>query len=267
MSAQRRLYAMRRRRATKTRPHAPPRPALSWPGALWDHRRWYGQRAVRGHPLSSITRLAIFGGFACLFATGCGETRQDAHEPTGRYTVSIARASFPAQQRMVQPSTLELEVRNTSAKTMPNVAITLDSLSYIEKFPHLSDPRRPAWIIDEGPGPRSPRPVETNSIDPPGGGQTAYVNTWALGALAPGHTRTFTWHLTPVKAGIHKVDFAVAAGLSGKARAVLADGSEPTGHFTVDIASTPAKTSVNPQTGQIRPGSPPVSQTPVGVSP
>ena len=25
----------------------------------------------------------------------------------------------------------------------------------------------------------------------PGGGQTAYVNTWALGPLAPGHTQTF----------------------------------------------------------------------------
>ena len=49
---------------------------------------------------------------------------------------------------------------------------------------------------------------------------TAYSNTWALGALQPGQTATFDWGVTAVKAGTYVVQYRVAAGLNGKAKAV-----------------------------------------------
>jgi len=79
---------------------------------------------------------------------------------------------------------------------------------------------------------------------------TAYSNTWALGPLKPGQSVTFKWKVTPVKAGMHVVHWEVAAGLNGKARARLADGSVPQGSFTVTIHSKPQQAYVNNQ-GQI----------------
>ena len=46
------------------------------------------------------------------------------------------------------------------------------------------------------------------------------------------------------------VAWEVAAGLNGKAKAVLADGSLPHGTFTVNVSSAPAQTYVN-NNGQI----------------
>jgi len=103
--------------------------------------------------------------------------------------------------------------------TIPDVAVTLDSLSYASTYPNLAANRRPVWIVNTGPGPVPARPVETAAVNPPGGGDTAFVNTWALGALAPGAVERFVWRVTPVRTGVHTVHFAVAAGLDGKARA------------------------------------------------
>lgn len=212
--------------------------------------------------------LALCGGLiGSLASSGCGEARQDANEASGRYRVQIVRASFPARQRISEEETLELQIRNASLRTIPNLAVTLDSLSYQSTYPHLSDPKRPIWIVDRGPGPRSPRPVETAWITDADGGATAYVNTWALGPLAPGRTRTFAWHVTPVKAGLHKVFYIVAGGLSGKAHAVLAGGAVPAGRFVVHVAPAPLQTHVNPVTGAVEVGPAPLSTGPVGVSP
>ncbi len=95
---------------------------------------------------------------------------------------------------------------------------------------------------------------ETQEVSPPGGAQTAYVNTWALGALAPGKTRTFVWQVVPVKAGTYTVHYSVAAGLAGKAKARLASGAPAAGQFAVDIAPAPELTHVNPATGHIEGG-------------
>ena len=65
------------------------------------------------------------------------------------------------------------------------------------------------------------------------------MNTWALGALAPGKTRTFIWHVVPVKAGAHTVHYSVAAGLAGKAKARLTSGAPAAGQFAVNIAPAP----------------------------
>jgi hypothetical protein len=72
---------------------------------------------------------------------------------------------------------------------------------------------------------------------------TAYSNTWALGALAPGRTATFIWHVTAVQPGVHVLAWEVAAGLNGKAKA-LQNGTTPGGNITVLVHKAPAKTYV-----------------------
>ena len=187
-------------------------------------------------------------------SAGCGGTRQDAHEPKGTFTVQVVKASFPAQQSIARETRMVLQVRNTGTQTVPNVAVSIDSFAYTSDYPELASNKRPIWVVETGPGAIPQRPVESETVSPPGGGQTAYVNTWALGALAPGHTGTFVWRVMPVKAGRYTVHYTVAAGLSGRARAQLADGGPAVGHFTVEIAPRPPATHVDPETGQVVPG-------------
>ena len=59
------------------------------------------------------------------------------------------------------------------------------------------------------------------------------------------------WALTAVKAGRHVVAWEVAAGLNGKAKAVVAGrGGLPHGTFTVHVGSQPPQSYVN-NNGQI----------------
>jgi len=188
--------------------------------------------------------------------SGCGgSSRQNADEPEKTYTVSIPHASFPAKQSIVHPVTMTVAVHNTSAATIPNVAVSVDSFEYTSSYPGLADRKKPIWVVETGPGAVAKMPVESESVSPPGGGQTAYVNTWALGSLPPGHTSTFRWHLMPIKTGTYTVRYTVAAGLAGHAKARLADGSIPHGQFTATITQPPPPTHVNPSTGQVEPGS------------
>ncbi len=149
---------------------------------------------------------------------------------------------------------MTLRVRNTSTATIPNLAVTVDAFSYVSDFPELASNRRPIWVVEQGPGAIPKRPVQSQAVSPPGGGQTAYVNTWALGPLAPGHSQTFAWRVTPVKPGLYTVHYTIAPGLAGRSRARLAGGAIPHGHFKVAIAPRPPATHVNPETGQVEPG-------------
>jgi hypothetical protein len=214
--------------------------------------RWYRGLAVRGCH-ASIAVLLVSA--AAALASGCGGgTRQDAREPDATFSVAIAHASFPRLQSIARPATLTLRVRNTSTATIPNLAITIDSFGYVSNLPELASSKRPIWVVEQGPGAVPKRPVRSQAISPPGGGQTAYVNTWALGPLAPGHVQTFAWRVTPVKSGLYTVHYTVAAGLSGRARARLAGGALPHGRFKVAIAPRPPATHVNPETGRVEPG-------------
>ena len=173
---------------------------------------------------------------AAVAFAGCGGgTRQDANEPSGMFRVDIVRASFPAKQRLAEPQRFVITVRNAGSKAVPNVAVTVDSFATRSEQAGLADPSRAVWIVDDGPR----------------GGDTAYVNTWALGRLAPGQTKRFVWRVTAVQPGTHTVKWQVAAGLNGKARAVLDDNQAPAGSFTVDISSRPAQSHVNPATGEV----------------
>ena len=191
---------------------------------------------------------------SALLASGCGAARQDAHETAGPYTMKLVRASFPAKQTIARPTKLRLEVRNTGSSTAPNVVVTLNSLNRTENYPELAADKRPIWAIERGPGRIPHPPVQSQEVSQLGAGQTAYVSTWALGSLAAGRTRTFLWTLAHVKSGLHTVEYTIAAGLAGKAKAQLASRGAVHGHFTVDIAAAPAVNQVDPNTGKVVPG-------------
>jgi hypothetical protein len=192
---------------------------------------------VRGWPgIRGCARAALACGALAL--TGCGGgTPQDAHEKSGTYTLDILNASFPTEQRLADRTTLSITVRNADDKRVPDVAVTVEgaeasapaaAFAESNSQPGLADPSRPVWILDEGPR----------------GGDTAYTNTWALGPLDRGQTKTFVWHVTAVKPGVHTIRYRVAAGLNGKAKAKLASGDEPKGTFTINIANAPANAKV-----------------------
>jgi hypothetical protein len=201
--------------------------------------------------------LGLLCASAVLVGACGGGARQDAHEVARSYDMKVVRASFPAKQSIARPTSLELQVRNTGRRTVPNIAVTLDSFQYTENFRELAADKRPIWAIERGPGAIAKAPVESQEVSQPGGGQTAYVNTWVLGPLPSGRTRTFLWKVVPVKSGTHTVHFYVAAGLGGRAKAQLAGGGAVQGAFAVDIAPAPPNTHVDPATGRVEPGGAP----------
>ena len=220
--------------------------------------------------LRTLGALLVAAG--SLLAAGCGAgARQDANEPKATFRMRVVHASFPVLQAIARPATLVLSVRNTGLRTVPNVAVTLDSFYYTSNYPELAANKRPVWVVEAGPGAIPRRPVQSQAVSPPGGGQTAYVNTWALGPLAPGRVQTFLWRVVPVKAGLHTVRFAVSAGLAGNARATVssgagllglrpaASGGPVGGLFVVHIASAPPPTHVDPNTGRVVPGARPLT--------
>src|SRR5439155_25220863 len=86
--------------------------------------------------------------------------------------------------------------------------------------PTLADQAKPVWILDKGPP----------------GADTAYANTWAMGRLEPGQSRTFEWRLTAVHAGRYTVGYSVFPGLNGNARPA---GGRTRGAFDVAISDQP----------------------------
>jgi hypothetical protein len=173
---------------------------------------------------------------AVLGVAGCGGgARQDAGEPAKTYRVAIVRSSFPARQRLAAPARLVVEVRNTGKATVPNVAVTVESFSARSERPDLADSDRPVWVIDR----------------PPAGSATAYTSTWALGPVFAGETKRFVWRVTPVQTGTHRLRLRVAAGLAGRAKAVLSGNRAPERQVTVRISSRPARARVDAETGAV----------------
>jgi hypothetical protein len=163
---------------------------------------------------------------------GCGGgDRQDKAEPEGSFRLQVTGASFPAKQSIAERSTLRIQVRNTDSKTAPNVAVTIETaakqaggapqaFAQVRSDPGLADPSRPVWILDRAPT----------------GGETAYTNTWALGPLRAGETKTFEWRVTAVQPGSYTVGYRVSPGLAGKAKLA---GGQGAGRFRVTVDDAP----------------------------
>jgi hypothetical protein len=195
--------------------------------------------------LSELMRNAL-ALLATLLIAGCGSgPRQDADEPEGSYKLEVAGAKFPASQSIAETATMEVQVRNADSKAVPNVAVTVETdpaktgegtVAFGQRVddPRLSDSERPVWIVNEGPR----------------GGDSAATNTWALGRLGAGKTKTFTWKVTAVQAGSYTIHYRIAPGLAGKAK--LAAGGRTDGQFKVKIEDKPVPARVDDDGNVVR---------------
>jgi hypothetical protein len=175
----------------------------------------------------------------CLLAVaGCGGgERQDENEPEGNFPVEVVQAQFPEKQKLAKRSDLVLTLRNAGDKTIPNIAMTVNGFDEQENDPDLADPTRPVFAVNGVQVKIAGFPEAKDAT--PRGCDTAYVNTWACGPLEPKEKRTFRWSVTAVKAGDFKINWRVAAGLDGKAKAVAAGGGPaPRGQFSGTISDT-----------------------------
>lgn len=200
-----------------------------------------GTRSRRGSRRTAAAIVAV-----ALTATGCGGgERQDAGEKKAKYRLEVSSASFPAQQSISQSSTLAIRVRNSDSKTAPNVAVTVETAAAKPGQSSTSfgqtggdavqaDATRPVWIVDTGPA----------------GGDSAATNTWALGRLSPGQTRTFKWKVTAVLPGSYRINYRISPGLNGNAR--LAGGGRTKGSFKVNIDAKPVAARVDDNGNVVR---------------
>ena len=192
--------------------------------------------------MTAFTRSVIvrlLGAAAIALAAGCGGSDRRDNDESGRsFDVQISRATFPERQTLAGDSELRITVENKDGRTVPNVAVTVDSFTRAGEQAGEADPRRPVWIVDAGPV----------------GGETANAGTWALGPLAPGQRRTFTWKVTAVAAGAHEVAYRVSPSLG--AETSIADPAAAAGRFRVRISGKPTPSRVDPQTGAVVRGGP-----------
>jgi len=174
----------------------------------------------------------------CLLAlAGCGGgERQDENEPEGNFAVEVVRASFPDHQKLAKSSDMIVTVRNAGDKTIPDIAVTVNGFDERKKDPDLADPTRPVFAVNGVQVEIAGFPEAKDAT--PRGCDTAYVNTWACGPLKPDEEKTFRWTVTAVQAGDYRIDWRVAAGLDGKAKAVAAGGGPaPRGQFSGTISN------------------------------
>jgi hypothetical protein len=177
--------------------------------------------------------MVLAGTLVSLGACG-GGAKEDANDPTGTFKVDVPRASFPGNQRLAQESTLEITVVNKDSREIPRLAVSVDGFSQRRDDATLADPSRPIWIINQA-------PLNADS---------ALTNTWALGPVGPGQSRTFKWKVTPVRSGTYSVRYRVAAGLFGKAKVEdTTTGAPPKGSFIARVLRTPRPLPPQPSSG------------------
>jgi hypothetical protein len=191
---------------------------------------------------SSRRRLAVVVASA-LAVAGCGQERQDADAPSGRFSLDVTEASFPAKQHISEAATLRLEVENTGDRAVPNLAVVVETAAKEGGAPAsfaqdvgdatLADSERPVWILDEAPR----------------GGESAYTNTWAVGPLGEGQSRTVEWKLTAIKPGSYTVAWRLAPSLEGD---VSLAGGRTEGEFAVTISDRPVPARVNDEGEVVR---------------
>lgn len=189
--------------------------------------RWYVRGALRARSVAALCLIAVAG-------CGGGE-RQDENEPEGKYPVEVVRAAFPQKQKLAKSSDLVVTVRNAGRETIPNIALTVNGLDERKDDPELADPTRPVFALNGVQVEIAGFPEAKDAG--PRGCDTAYVNTWACGPLRPNQQKTFRWSVTAVRAGDFDINWRVAAGLDGKAKAVAAGGGPaPRGQFSGTIS-------------------------------
>jgi hypothetical protein len=225
-----------------------------------------------------MKRCGLLVLLSALVLAACGGERLDVNEPQASFTVSVPNQSFPTSQTMSEHTHLKIAIRNDSNKTIPNVNVTICNVTclpgpgqtyqqraqsgegvYTQPFataprsgnnasttpPTTENPAYQIWVVDRPPGPCTGRQGYSCAGASFGGNVSYDANTWQKGPLKPGATATFDWAVTAVKPGHWKVGWVVSAGLSGKAKALLSNGSMPHGTFPVTITTTPGQSYVD----------------------
>lgn len=188
----------------------------------------------------SVALLLV--GVVAVAGCGGGE-RQDENEPEGQFRVEVVKATFPKQQKLAKRSELEIVIRNADSKEVPNVAVTLKGLDRRKEDPDLADQRRPVFVVN-GQFKEFGNIEDAQAKTPNGIENPAYVDTWSLGPLKPGESKSFKWDVTAVQAGPYQLDYTVSAGLDGKAKAVDSSGETPVGVFSGTISDAPPQTRI-----------------------
>lgn len=192
---------------------------------------------------------------SALTLAACGsEEPQDANEPEGDFEVEVTQSEFPVKQRLAETSDLILGVENTGEETVPELAFTIStdegtadgSFKIRSEQPGLANPNRSVWILEN----KYPRFEGTPPPAGLSGGFRAQTNTFGFGPLEPGETKDVIWRVTPVQPGTYTLNYRVAAGLDGNAKAVTASGDEVKGSFNVTITDKPPEATVNDK-GQV----------------
>jgi hypothetical protein len=169
-----------------------------------------------------------------LASCGGGE-RRDAGVPDGTFTVAVERATFAPRQRLAQRNALVLRVRNAGEETIPNLVVTVRGFKDQLAGARNADSGRDLWIVDREPA----------------GTTTTFADTWTAGRLKPGATTELRWEVTPAVAGRHRLTYEIAPSIAGAGRAELAGGAAPRGALTVQVTDKPAKSRVDPRTGEV----------------
>lgn len=179
----------------------------------------------------------------------CGESSSDSNQPSGKYRLQVTEASLPTLQRLGQVSLMRLGIRNSGAKTIPALTVTVtvagkegrdSSLPFGVHDPQagLAQADRPVWVLEE----TYPRLAGSSE---PGGAATSNRKTFDFGPLKPGATTKAVWKLSAVKAGKFTLLYRIDAGLSGTATAVTSGGVAPGGTFVTEITAALPETEVN----------------------
>lgn len=210
-------------------------------------------------PLALLTATVISA--IVIGACGSGDP-QDANEPAGDYEVEITNSKFPTKQGLAGTSDLRLGVENTGTETVPELAFTIfttqsgageaggatdgtadGSFNVLSDQPGLENANRPVWVLEN----KFPRFADEPPPQGLSGGFRAQTNTFGFGPLQPGESREVVWRITPVQAGTYTLNYIVAAGLDGNAKAVTSSGEDVKGEFVVEISDEPPKARVNNQ--------------------
>jgi hypothetical protein len=187
--------------------------------------------------------LVALAAAALLGACGGGESADT--EPSGTFHVKVTDAEFPSLQHLGQTTLLQLDVRNTGDRTVPNLTISFTikgeesslPFGYSDPGPEIAQPDRPVWVLSA----TYPRLVDSSD---PGGASTSNAKTFAFGPLKPGETTSAVWKLNAVRAGKYALLYDIDAGLSGEAKAETEGGVSPGGTFTAEISDRLPETEV-----------------------
>ena len=185
-----------------------------------------------------MTALLASGlGICSLGLAACGGSSNGSNQSTasGLYPVDLPVQSFPTVQHVGKATALRLAVRNTGAKAIPDVTVTLTTgnagtaappFAEIDPQKGLAQHWRQVWLLDLGPV----------------NGETVTSNSWSLGNLDPGQTANFTWHVHPLITGRHVINWRIAPAMLG-GDAVFASGVAAQGSLqTVISGKAPSAT-------------------------